>query len=430
MHPFEALLQGERLPPLRRIQYDLPSPRLKDPAAVLRQELRASGVLRPLRPGQTVAIAAGSREITNLALLVRTLIAALQEKGARPFLVPAMGSHGGATAEGQREILRGYGLSEEVLGVPVLSSMETVCLAHTPQHNYPVYLDRFAAQADWIIPIGRIKPHTDIRGPIQSGVAKMLVIGLGKQRGAAFCHALGTPAMSATITEIAAEAIRREPILFGLGILENGVHETARIAVLPKDRILTEELALLREAQSLLPRIPFSKIDVLIVDQMGKDISGTGMDPNVTGRSTIHGPSPPFVERIVVRSLTEHSQHNATGIGNADIIPQRMFEQIDLNQTYPNCITACDVAAFKLPVIMPNERLAFQLALHTATETDRARGCRLMWIQDTNHLGEFYVSPALLPEAEQNPLLRVLPGTFEVDYAPDGNVAGFVPAVP
>lgn len=255
MHPFEALLQGERLPPLRRIRYDLPSPRLKDPAAVLRQELRASGVLRPLRLGQTVAIAAGSREITNLALLVRTLIAALQEKGARPFLVPAMGSHGGATAEGQREILRGYGLSEEALGVPVLSSMETVCLAHTPQHNYPVYLDRFAAQADWIIPIGRIKPHTDIRGPIQSGVAK-------------------------------------------------------------------------------------------------------------------------------------------------------------------------------LPVIMPNERLAFQLALHTATETDRARGCRLMWIQDTNHLGEFYVSPALLPEAEQNPLLRVLPGTFEVDYAPDGSVAGFVPAVP
>lgn len=425
MGVFDELLRGEEMPRFYRVINEIPAVTLESVEQAVTDALAARDVLAQIKPGSTVAIACGSREICNLSRIVKTLVDALLAAGAKPFVVPAMGSHGGATAEGQRQILRDYGITEEFLGVPVRSSMETVQLGVTEPHGFPIHLDRNASEADWIIPVGRIKPHTDIRGPIQSGLMKMIVIGLGKQQGAAICHTRGFFEMSANIQEIGKAMLQKAPILFGLGILENAKHQTYKIVAVPAASIPEEEPALLEEAKGLLPQIPFEKLDMLVVDQMGKDISGAGMDPNVTGRSSIHGISRPFIERLVVRSLTEGSHHNASGIGNADVISQRMYDQIDFEQTYPNCITSCDVVGFKLPVIMPNERLAFKTALHTITGANQAEGWRIMWIKDTNHLREFYITERLLGEARKNAQLTVDETPLTVTYDEAGYFAGF-----
>jgi hypothetical protein len=271
-----------------------------------------------VRPGDVVAIAAGSRGISNHDEIVRSVARELLARGAKPFIFPAMGSHGGATAEGQRDLLAGYGITEEAMGVPVVSSMETVQVGVTP-HGLPVRIAAPAAAADWIVPVGRVKPHTDFRGRHESGLIKMLAIGCGKQYGANICHMQGFPHMARNIWEIAKAVLAPGKVLFGLAILEDASHGTWSLTAVPGEHFDEEDALLLEEAKALVPRIPFEKIDLLVLSEIGKDISGASMDPNVTGRSAVMGASRPFAERIVALDLTDASHHNATGVGNADI---------------------------------------------------------------------------------------------------------------
>mgnify|MGYP000864696166 CR=1 FL=1 len=317
MSIFEALLQHDHVPNFYRVENTRSAPKLEDVAAETRRVMQESGTLEQLKPGQSVCIAAGSREIANIALIVRTVCEVVREHGAEPFIIPAMGSHAGAQAEGQKKILADFGITEEYTGAPIRSSMETVQVGVTKPHGFPARIDRYAAEADWIIPIGRIKPHTDIRGPIQSGILKMIVIGMGKQHGAYQCHKLGFKSMAANVKEFAGAIIEKKPNMFAIGLIENAYHQTCRIEAIPAGRILAEEPPLLEYAKSRMAKVPFDQADILFVDETGKDISGAGMDPNVTGRSPVLGISRPFFQRIAVFDLTDKSHGNFGGLGSA-----------------------------------------------------------------------------------------------------------------
>lgn len=422
MSIFEALLQHDHVPNFYRVENTRSAPKLEDVAAETRRVMQESGTLEQLKPGQSVCIAAGSREIANIALIVRTVCEVVREHGAEPFIIPAMGSHAGAQAEGQKKILADFGITEEYTGAPIRSSMETVQVGVTKPHGFPARIDRYAAEADWIIPIGRIKPHTDIRGPIQSGILKMIVIGMGKQFGADICHAEGFPSMSQNIVEIGLEIIANTNILCGMASMENGYHETYRVVAVAPDKILETEKELLPDAAAQLFGIPYEKLDLLIVDWIGKNISGAGMDPNVTGRSPVLGISRPFFQRIAVFDLTDKSHGNFGGLGSADVTTQRLYRKIDFEQTYPNGITAAEPLAVRLPAVMPSDRTAMQFALRTATDCDWEKGPRIVWLKNTLSLSEFYISEALIPDAEALDNVTVVSEPMEVIFDEEGNV--------
>lgn len=424
---FDSLLSEDKIPCFYHVKNTHSAPKLEDVEAEVRKVLHHRGICDKVKPGQTVCIGAGSREVANIALIVKTVCEEMRALGANPFVIPAMGSHAGANAEGQKRILEDFGITEEYIGAPIRSSMETVQVGTTAEHQFPVRIDRYASEADWIIPIGRIKPHTDIRGPIQSGILKMIVIGLGKQFGADICHAMGFPNMSANITEIGLEAIRCTNILCGMASMENGYHETYRIVAIPPECILEEEKELLLDAKKQIFAIPYEKIDILVVDWIGKNISGAGMDPNVTGRSSLNGISKPFAERIVIRDLTEEAHHNATGMGNADITTRRFYEKIDMVQTYPNSLTSRDINGFRIPVVMENDELALRFAIHTTTQASAKEGYRIVWIRDTNHMQSFYVSPRLLEETRQNPDLQLDETPWQAEFDAEGYFSGWKP---
>ena len=422
MSIFEALLQHDHVPNFYRVENARSAPKLEDVAAETRRVMQESGTLEQLKPGQSVCIAAGSREIANIALIVRTVCEVVREHGAEPFIIPAMGSHAGAQAEGQKKILADFGITEEYTGAPIRSSMETVQVGVTKPHGFPARIDRYAAEADWIIPIGRIKPHTDIRGPIQSGILKMIVIGMGKQHGAYQCHKLGFKSMAANVKEFAGAIIEKKPNMFAIGLIENAYHQTCRIEAIPAGRILEEEPPLLEYAKSRMAKVPFDQADILFVDETGKDISGAGMDPNVTGRSPVLGISRPFFQRIAVFDLTDKSHGNFGGLGSADVTTQRLYRKIDFEQTYPNGITAAEPLAVRLPAVMPSDRTAMQFALRTATDCDWEKGPRIVWLKNTLSLSEFYISEALIPDAEALDNVTIVSEPMEVIFDEEGNV--------
>ena len=285
--------------------------------------LRRKGTLDRIKPGMRVAVTSGSREINHIDVITKTIIEDdLKRVGAQPFMFPAMGSHGGATAEGQRDILTGYGITEETMGVPIVSCMDTVEVGRTPG-GLPVHADKAAFEADAIIPVGRIKPHPEFKGDFESGIMKMLAIGVGKQHGANMCHQLGMSHMPENILAFGRVLIEKCNIPFGIGIIENAMHGTYSITAVPSERIEAEEPELLQTAKSLIPVIPFEKVDVIICEEMGKDISGTGLDSNVIGRSISLGVSRPFAERIGVFDLTEKvsRQFQRRGAGGRDQPP-------------------------------------------------------------------------------------------------------------
>ncbi len=274
--------------------------------------------------------------------------------------------------------------------------------------------------------MGRIKAHTDFRGPVESGICKMLVIGMGKQHGAYQCHKLGFKSMAANVMEFAGAIIEKKPNLFALGLIENAYHETCRIEAVPAARILEEEPGLLEYAKSRMARIPFEQADILFVDETGKDISGAGMDPNITGRSPVLGISAPYFQRIAVFDLTDKSHGNFGGLGSADVTTRRLYEKVDFEQTYPNGITSAEPISVKLPVIMPNDRNAMQFALRTATDCDWNRGPRIVWLKNTLSLSEFYISEALREDAEKLENVEIVSGPLEVVFDEEGAVKGFI----
>lgn len=420
---FEQLLQETEVPRMVKVKYHIPRGNITGDQipGIIRESLESQHLLERIEEGKSVALTCGSREICNIDIVLRSVIELLKEKGAEPFVFPAMGSHGGANAEGQKEILAGYGVTEETMGVPVKATMDTVVLGKSPK-GLEVHFDKYAYEADYVIPIGRVKPHTDFRGKIESGLMKMLTIGCGKQHGANICHTLGFSMMAENVTEIARVILQNRNIPFGIAIVEDAFHGTYKIQAIPGEKIEEEEEKLLIEAKALVPEIPFEKVDVLVLDEIGKDVSGAGMDPNVTGRSSMLGRWKPFVERIAILDLSEKSHHNGCGIGGADITTQRFFEKMDFITSYPNGITSHDPSSMRIPPIMPNDLCAVKMALQTCMENEHGAGYRMVWMKNTLHVESFYISEALVEEAKQNLYLSIESEPEEVPFNENGNV--------
>lgn len=420
MNIFDQLLADNEIPKFVRVRHEMDGSHIEDIPAAVAQAMKREGTLDRIKPGDTVCITAGSRDVANIAKVIRTICDEVKAVGGKPFIIPAMGSHAGAQADGQRRIIEGYGVTEEAMGAPIMASMETEVIAYS-EDGLEIHLDKFANSADFLIPVGRIKAHTDFRGDVESGICKMIVIGMGKQHGAYQCHKLGFKNMARNVKAFASAIIEKKPNMFAIGLVENAYHQTCRIEAIPADRILEEEPPLLEYAKMRMARIPFDQADILFVSETGKDISGAGMDPNVTGRSPILGISRPFFQRIAVFDLTEASHGNFGGLGSADVTTQRVYGKIDFEQTYPNGITAADPLAVKLPVIMPSDRTAMQLALRTATDCDWKTGPRIVWLKNTLSLSEFYISEALIPDAQKLGNVTVVSEPLEVVFDEDGN---------
>jgi hypothetical protein len=379
-----------------------------------------------VRAGQTVALSVGSRGIVDIAVVVRAAVDHLKGLGARPFVFPAMGSHGGGTAEGQRAVLERYGVTEATMGCPVRATMDVVQVGEVL--GLPIWLDRYAAEADWIGVVNRVKPHTGFAGEIGSGLFKMMTIGMGKHRGAIQAHRanirLGYETM---IVALGREMLRRARIAFGLGIVENGYDETALVEALLPDELEAGERRLLRQAKAWMARLPFDPIDLLIVDEIGKEISGSGMDTNVTGRHATFFERPfthPRVTFIVVGDLSGNTHGNATGIGNADFTTRRVAEKIDWQPTYINALTACSPRGARLPAVLPTARDAVAVALE-CLGLERLEDARVVRIRNTLRLGEVEVSEALLPELETRADLTRLGDPAPLAFDAAGALAPF-----
>jgi hypothetical protein len=421
MSILRELLKDIPLPQMVRIRQRFDATELERPEEVLKSELAKPGAIDRIRPGQRVAVAVGSRGIANIALFTRTTIDAIKAAGAQPFIVPCMGSHGGATAEGQKEVLHHLGIREETMGVPILSSMEVVQIDKLP-NGLPVYVDKIASEADAIVVINRVKPHTAFRGRIESGIMKMIAIGLGKQKGAEACHQLGFKYMAENVPAMANLMLKKLPIVFGVALVENAYDRTCRVEVLPAEQIEEREAELLKEAKARLPKILFDQIDVLVIDYIGKNISGDGMDPNVTGRyPTPYAHGGPDVTKMVVLDLTPETKGNANGVGTADFTTQTLVDKMDLAATYANGLTSTVCAPTKIATTLENDLYAIKAAVKTCNILDYTK-CRLVRIRDTLHLGEIEISVNLLEEARRNPDIEVLSEPFDWTFDEKGNL--------
>ncbi|MDR7866507.1 MAG: lactate racemase domain-containing protein [Sporomusaceae bacterium] len=421
MNAVDRLLDGVAIPRVVRVRQSFERPQLKDAIAELAAQLKAKGTLAGVKRGQKIAITAGSRGITALPAMLRTLANAVREAGGEAFLVPAMGSHGGATAEGQRSMLAGMGITEDAVGAPIRATMETVEVGRTAA-GLPVYLDRYAYEADGIIVVNRIKPHVAFRGPYESGLAKMLVIGLGKQRGADTCHDMGAGMMAENIREMAAVTLAGANVIAGVAIIENAYHETSRLAVLAASEIMAEEPALLEEAWRLCPRLFFDSLDVLVIDEIGKDISGTGFDTNVVGR--YHTPNisgGPRIARVAVLDLTARTKGNANGLGLADFTTRRVFDKFDFANTYPNSLTTTAPASVKIPMVLGNDRQAIQAAIKTCNIADKG-AVRLVRIRNTVALDEIEVAESLLAEVAGSRCMAATGEPYGLPFDAAGNL--------
>lgn len=414
-------------PKMIRVQQNYPAPVKLDIDAVLTKEFAA--VHSRIKPGARIAIAVGSRGISNLQAIIAAVIKNVKAAGGQPFIIPAMGSHGGATAEGQIEVLGTYHITEAAMGVPIRASME-VKQVGVSEHGVPCFCSVEAANADGVIIVNRIKPHTDFAGDLGSGVMKMAVIGLGKQKGANTMHMAATRiGYEPAIRGIARVIIRETPVLCGVGILENQHHDTGKLAVMPREQIEEMENKLIVEARQMMPLLPFEEIDLLIIDRMGKNISGCGMDPNVIGRSVYgyvssiarQGTFTPYIRRIFVRDLTEETHGNAIGLGLADMTTTRLVKGMDHRFTYINALTAVQPQVAKIPIHFDTDREALQQSIASLAITD-GRAPMIVRILDTLSVAHFEASEAMLPLIQARPELKILDAAREMEFGAEGNL--------
>ena len=398
------------LPRFARIRQQLPHARIDDVAAAVRAELGRIGLADRLKPGWSVAITAGSRGIADIPLVIRTVVDVVREAGAEPFVVPAMGSHGGATPEGQRHVLAEYGITEQTVGAPIRATMDTVELGQVAS-GARVYFDAHAAAADATIVVNRVKAHTAFRGDVESGLCKMTAVGLGKQRGAEQIHAHG---LKEHIPLVAAFSLAHTNTVAGLALVENAAHELAIVrGCLPGEFVDTDR-ELLRRANEFLPRVPFEHLDVLVVGWLGKNLSGSGMDYNVVGMwRRIGGEPTPNFERIVVLDITPESDGNGLGVGIADFTTRRLYEQLDLPRMYMNGLTANALAAIKIPIVLDSDRQAMEVALHSV---GRAADARVAIVRSTLELEDLWVSEALLEDVAADQRLTLVEPPRELAF--------------
>lgn len=418
-----ALANTVALPRMVKVRLKLDHiniPREEIPEKV-RQELLQCGMAQRIHKGNSVAITCGSRGVANIALIIKAIVEFVKEAGGEPFVFPAMGSHGGATAEGQREILTGYGVTEEYLGCPIRATMEVDQLGQTPD-GMPVFIDRHAHAADGIILCGRVKAHTAFRGPYESGIMKMAVIGMGKQHGAQTVHRDGFKALGEMLPVIGKVILDNAKVLGALALVENAFDETCIISGMLKEEIMEKEPPLLKRSKEFLGKIFFDDIDVLVVDRIGKDISGDGMDPNITGRFAVpYVKGEKNVQHIAVLDLTEETHGNCNGLGLADVTTKRLVDKIDVDCTFPNVVTSTVLCTPKIPLFTHSDKSCIQIALRTCNYIDRAHP-RIVRIRDTMNLEQIEISEAMLPEAEASQHVEVLTQPEDWKFNEEGNL--------
>jgi len=399
-------MNKKTLPLMVEARQKIDAPKLKDVTSTIKEQLYQKKLGEKIKQGGRIAITAGSRGIANYAEILAAVVKEVEKAGGKAFLVPAMGSHGGATPEGQLEVLASSGIIPETVGAPIHSSMEVNEVGRL-ENGTPVYIDRNALKADGIIIVGRVKPHTDFKGEIESGLMKMITIGLGKQKGAEMIHWNRSVGYHKMITEAAKIIMDKTPIILGLAVIENAYHEISIVKALEPGEIGEEEPKLLERSKELMARIPFKNIDVLIVEEIGKNISGVGMDTNVIGRFWLPGENEPRacdIKRIVVLDLSEETHGNAIGIGLADFTTKRVVSKIDYNSTFVNCLTAGHVETGRTPTFLPNDRDVISMALHTCGPLDPSRA-KVVRIKNTLELGRFWISESLAETVRVNPEL-------------------------
>ncbi|MBN9391363.1 MAG: DUF2088 domain-containing protein [Chloroflexi bacterium] len=396
--------QSDKFPRMVKLTQQLYSAPLGDEGVVatVEREFAKLNLGDKIGPGKTVALGAGSRGVASINLIIKTLVAQVKALGAEAFVFPAMGSHGGATGPGQKDVLETLGITEEYIGCPIKSSLEVVELGQSPS-GVPVYLDKNASQADAIIITNRVKAHTNFRGHVESGLMKMLAIGTGKHTQAMAIHKYGTRGLRDYMPEVARTIIQRAPVVAGFAVLEDGYHKASRVVGIPAAEIERTEERLLEEAKRITPKLPVNELDLLIVEKIGKNISGAGMDTNVIGRVrlTDYDKFPePVIKAIIALDITEESHGNATGMGLADLITRRFADKIDFRSTYINCITGQGPAQAAMPVPLDTDREAIRVALDYLVGAIAPENARVIRIKDTLSMGEIEVSEALMRELQ------------------------------
>jgi len=412
-----------------RVRQTFERTRVADVVAETARELARLNLRERIRPGQTVAITAGSRGIANIRLIIRAAVDHFKAIGAEPFIVAAMGSHGGGTSDGQRRILADYGITEDFCGCAIRSRMETVVFDHTPE-GIPVHFARDAAEADHVFVVNRVKPHTRLEGELQSGLMKMMLIGLGKHEGAKVYHrAFADFSLDQIARSVARSVIEKGRVIGGLGIVENAYDETALIRGVRPDELEEQEKQMLALARRWLPRLPFDHADILLVDEIGKEISGCGMDTNIVGRKMhIHEAGPdefPKLKRIIVRGLTEQTHGNASGIGYSEFCLTRVVKAMDTKTTWINVLTAGYPAVGMIPPHFDTDREVIQVALGTIGLVEPAHA-KLQWIRNTLHIEEAECSEAYLEAARQRPDLEILSEPRALPFDDAGNLPDYV----
>ncbi|MEZ6069006.1 MAG: lactate racemase domain-containing protein [Pirellulales bacterium] len=415
-------------PQMFRVRQTFPRPRVADIPGTVAAEMARLNLAERIKPGQSVAVTAGSRGIAHIKEIIRAVVEALRGAGAEPFIVPAMGSHGGGTAEGQRGIVEGYGMTEEYLGCRIKASMETVIITETAE-GIPVHFDRHAYEADHVFVVGRVKPHTDFAGDIESGLMKMMLIGLGKHAGAKIYHrAIMDYSFGQIVRSVASVVLTKCKVVGGLGIVENGYDETALLRAVAPEEFEDREKELLVQAKEWMPSLPFPRADVLIIEEIGKNISGAGMDTNVIGRKFNDREAIdnefPKIRRIVVRGLTPETKGNAAGIGIAEFCHRRVIDQMNYEITKINCVTGGHPSGAMHPTHYDTDREILENALSTIGLV-APPDARVMRIRNTLQLAELECSVAYLDEARAHERLEILSDPYDMPLGADGNLEPF-----
>lgn len=421
MDIIRELVKDIPIPKMAKIKQRFDSTQINDLTAALQPLLQREEIKSKVKPGMEIAVAVGSRGLDRLPEMTAVTVQFLKELGAKPFIVPCMGSHGGATAEGQQAVLEHLGVTEESVKAEIRSSMEVICLGEL-SNGLPVYIDKIASEADGIVVTNRVKPHTAFRGPIESGIMKMISIGLGKQKGAEACHQLGFKHMAEHVPAMAKITLAKMPILFAVATVENAFDKVHTIDVLEPHEIEEKEIQLLELAKSQLPKLYFDQIDVLVIDKIGKNISGDGMDPNITGRyPTPYAYGGPEVSKMVVLDLTEETEGNANGVGTADFTTQRLVDKMNRDATYANGLTSTVVGPTHISTALANDQFAIQAAIKTCNILDFTK-VKLVRIKNTLEIGEIEVSEALLPDVRNHEHMEKISDLYEWEFNEKGNL--------
>ena len=397
--------------------------RLDNIPKVITREFKRIDLIQRIKPGMQIGITVGSRGIKNITLIIKSIIQEVKQRGGIPFILPAMGSHGNANTEGQKKILESYGITEESTGVPIKATMEVVKLAIL-KNGLPVYFNKYAFQADGVIVVNRVKVHTVFKAKIESGLHKMLAVGLGNHKGASFVHSLGPENISRYVEEFGQLILKKAPILCGVGILENAYDETKKIVAASPEDFLKVDQELLKECKDIMPTLPIKDIDVLIVQEMGKDISGAGIDTNIVGgvKAYVKGEyNPPKINKMVILDLTTPSHGNAIGMSIADIVTKRLYDKIDFEATYKNVITCGYLDRAKTPVVLKTDKEAIEVALNTIFKLPRTEP-RVIFMRNTLTVNNLLVSKSIYDEIKERKDIIIKEFGKKLTFDSEGNL--------